>query len=119
MASTATRLYSWGGLVEGDRLQGVQLGEVLKGFRVRKEVVEVNGMMQQQHMECTNKRVYQLHKQQLFQQMKEKLVPVPLSLKVLEIACGNGHIICRTANKQVYTWGHGLNGQLGHGHTHN
>lgn len=34
---------------------------------------------------------------------------------MLEVSCGNAHTICRTSARHVYTWGYGVNGQLGHG----
>ena len=34
--------------------------------------------------------------------------------KVLELSCGDGHIVCRTISKKVYSWGINKYGQLGH-----
>ena len=34
---------------------------------------------------------------------------------IVEITCGNDHSICITASGEVYSWGLGTNGQLGHG----
>lgn len=39
--------------------------------------------------------------------------------KVLEVACGGKHSICKTYLGRVYTWGHGANGQLGTGSGYN
>ncbi|GMJ04711.1 hypothetical protein like AT1G69710 [Hibiscus trionum] len=36
---------------------------------------------------------------------------------VEEIACGSHHVAIVTSKKEVYTWGKGTNGQLGHGDT--
>ncbi|GMI87372.1 hypothetical protein like AT1G69710 [Hibiscus trionum] len=36
---------------------------------------------------------------------------------VEEIACGSHHVAIITAKKEIYTWGRGTNGQLGHGDT--
>ena len=35
--------------------------------------------------------------------------------RITEVACGSSHVILRTANKKVYTFGNGRFGQLGHG----
>ncbi|OMO79108.1 Zinc finger, FYVE-type [Corchorus olitorius] len=35
--------------------------------------------------------------------------------QVEEIACGSHHIAVRTSDAKIYTWGKGVNGQLGHG----
>ncbi|KAG9146343.1 hypothetical protein Leryth_008032 [Lithospermum erythrorhizon] len=34
---------------------------------------------------------------------------------VQEIACGSHHVVALTSKSEVYTWGKGTNGQLGHG----
>lgn len=34
--------------------------------------------------------------------------------KVVELSCGDGHIVCRTISKKVYSWGTNKQGQLGH-----
>ncbi|XP_020590968.1 E3 ubiquitin-protein ligase HERC2-like, partial [Phalaenopsis equestris] len=34
-----------------------------------------------------------------------------------EIACGSHHVVVLTARSEVYTWGRGANGRLGHGDT--
>ncbi|KAE8673234.1 pentatricopeptide repeat-containing protein [Hibiscus syriacus] len=36
---------------------------------------------------------------------------------VEDIACGSHHVAVVTSKKEVYTWGKGTNGQLGHGNT--
>lgn len=33
----------------------------------------------------------------------------------MEVACGHAHTALRTENGDVYTWGNGYYGQLGHG----
>ncbi|XP_033140913.1 PH, RCC1 and FYVE domains-containing protein 1 isoform X1 [Brassica rapa] len=38
---------------------------------------------------------------------------------VEEIACGSHHVAVLTSKSEVYTWGKGLNGQLGHGTVEN
>ncbi|XP_017973996.1 PREDICTED: uncharacterized protein LOC18604653 isoform X1 [Theobroma cacao] len=35
--------------------------------------------------------------------------------RIEEIACGSHHIVVRSSDAKVYTWGKGANGQLGHG----
>lgn len=35
--------------------------------------------------------------------------------KVVYVACGNQHTACVTEDGEVYTWGFGKNGALGHG----
>lgn len=35
--------------------------------------------------------------------------------KVNNVICGAKHVICKTANGNLYTWGWGGRGQLGHG----
>ncbi|OIT28076.1 PREDICTED: uncharacterized protein LOC109213096 [Nicotiana attenuata] len=35
-----------------------------------------------------------------------------------EIACGSFHVVALSSNSQLYTWGKGGNGQLGHGDNH-
>lgn len=35
--------------------------------------------------------------------------------KVVDAACGSGHTACITAEGEVFTWGNGKNGALGHG----
>lgn len=42
-------------------------------------------------------------------------VPLPAPVKILHIACGNGHIALLTDQYQLLTWGDGRKGQLGHG----
>jgi alpha-tubulin suppressor-like RCC1 family protein len=42
-------------------------------------------------------------------------VQVPFHEKVVQVACGQSHIICLTSNSDVYTFGSGLYGQLGQG----
>jgi alpha-tubulin suppressor-like RCC1 family protein len=42
--------------------------------------------------------------------------PIPLalgSIKVTKLVCGAGHTLVMTANKQLFTWGCNLLGQLG------
>lgn len=112
VAATSTRIYSWGGLVGGERL--VVGREGVKSYRMRKDQLEVNPDLDEVK-EATNKHTYYLQKYQVMQQIKDKIFHVSQNLKVIELACGNGHVICRTASKQVYTWGFGVNGQLGHG----
>ncbi|KAJ3012719.1 Regulator of chromosome condensation [Thoreauomyces humboldtii] len=47
-----------------------------------------------------------------------KLQPVPYLMKevknVLDIACGNNHVVCQQYGGKIYTWGDGDQGQLGH-----
>lgn len=38
---------------------------------------------------------------------------------VKEIACGSGHSAAITTNGELYTWGQGDHGRLGHGDTSN
>ena len=38
---------------------------------------------------------------------------------VREIACGSGHSAAITANGELYTWGQGDHGRLGHGNNTN
>ncbi|EOA33285.1 hypothetical protein CARUB_v10019712mg [Capsella rubella] len=38
---------------------------------------------------------------------------------VEEIACGSYHVAALTSKSEIYTWGKGLNGQLGHGNVEN
>ncbi|ESQ28266.1 hypothetical protein EUTSA_v10018063mg [Eutrema salsugineum] len=38
---------------------------------------------------------------------------------VEEIACGSYHVAVLTSKSEIYTWGKGLNGQLGHGNIEN
>ncbi|AAF22914.1 putative regulator of chromosome condensation; 48393-44372 [Arabidopsis thaliana] len=38
---------------------------------------------------------------------------------VEEIACGSYHVAVLTSKSEIYTWGKGLNGQLGHGNVEN
>lgn len=46
----------------------------------------------------------------------EILAPrVSRETSVEEIVCGYYHVAVLTCKSQVYTWGKGLNGQLGHG----
>lgn len=40
------------------------------------------------------------------------------SVSVEEIACGSYHVAALTSTAEVYTWGKGSNGQLGHGDRH-
>ncbi|XP_059303586.1 PH, RCC1 and FYVE domains-containing protein 1-like isoform X1 [Lycium ferocissimum] len=35
-----------------------------------------------------------------------------------EIACGSFHVVALSSNSELYTWGKGGNGQLGHGNNH-
>jgi len=42
-------------------------------------------------------------------------VQVPFAEKVVQVACGQSHIVALTANSDVYTFGSGLFGQLGTG----
>ena len=42
-------------------------------------------------------------------------VALPDSKKALDVACGFQHTACVTEDGEVYTWGHGKNGALGHG----
>ena len=42
-------------------------------------------------------------------------VPLSLQVKIMNIACGNGHIALLTDQYQLLTWGDGRRGQLGHG----
>merc|ERR1712185_849122 len=41
--------------------------------------------------------------------------PIGVQGTVLEIACGNEHVLARTSAGAVYTWGSGELGRLGHG----
>ena len=34
---------------------------------------------------------------------------------IRDIACGSSHSACITSNGELYTWGQGDNGRLGHG----
>jgi len=36
-------------------------------------------------------------------------------LKVIEISCGESHTLALTDEREIYTWGGGQLGQLGHG----
>lgn len=36
-----------------------------------------------------------------------------------EIACGSFHVASLSSDSEIYTWGKGVNGQLGHGDNHN
>ena len=38
---------------------------------------------------------------------------------VKEVACGSGHSAAITTNGELYTWGQGDHGRLGHGDTAN
>lgn len=42
-------------------------------------------------------------------------VQIPFHEKVVQVACGQSHIICLTSNSDVYTLGSGAYGQLGQG----
>ncbi|MED6193076.1 Ultraviolet-B receptor uvr8 [Stylosanthes scabra] len=44
-------------------------------------------------------------------------VKFPEDQKVIQISCGWRHTIAVTAKQNVYSWGRGTNGQLGHGET--
>jgi len=35
--------------------------------------------------------------------------------QVVDVACGQQHTACITKDGEVYTWGNGKNGALGHG----
>eukprot|EP00831_Metopus_contortus_P085511 TRINITY_DN995_c0_g1_i6.p1 TRINITY_DN995_c0_g1~~TRINITY_DN995_c0_g1_i6.p1 ORF type:complete len:171 (-),score=44.80 TRINITY_DN995_c0_g1_i6:34-501(-) len=41
-------------------------------------------------------------------------VALPKDLKVVDIACGEEHAALMTSSGEVFTWGYGLDGQLGH-----
>ncbi|MCH98438.1 ultraviolet-B receptor UVR8-like, partial [Trifolium medium] len=43
------------------------------------------------------------------------LVNFPRAQKVVQISCGWRHTIAVTDRANVYSWGRGANGQLGHG----
>ena len=42
---------------------------------------------------------------------------IQLPLKVKSVACGRAHILALTEGRDVYCWGEGKEGQLGHGRT--
>ncbi|KAJ8870688.1 hypothetical protein PR048_029712 [Dryococelus australis] len=44
-------------------------------------------------------------------------IPLPPRSRIMEVAVSNTHIIVLTADMQVYTWGEGGRGQLGHSET--
>ena len=43
------------------------------------------------------------------------IIPVLIGLKVLHVSCGAGHSVCTTEAAGVWSWGIGVQGQLGHG----
>ncbi|XP_061346881.1 ultraviolet-B receptor UVR8-like [Gastrolobium bilobum] len=52
-----------------------------------------------------------------FDRSSPEQVKFPHDQKVVQISCGWRHTIAVTENKNVYSWGRGANGQLGHGET--
>lgn len=46
---------------------------------------------------------------------RPKLIEVLHGLEIVDIACGGAHSAAITATGQVYTWGKGRYGRLGHG----
>ncbi|KAJ6366240.1 hypothetical protein OIU77_002759, partial [Salix suchowensis] len=42
-------------------------------------------------------------------------VKIPLDQKVVQISCGWRHTLAVTERQNVFSWGRGTNGQLGHG----
>ena len=50
-------------------------------------------------------------------QLRPQLVEVLRGKGVADIACGSGHTVVRTLAGEVYTWGRGDDGRLGHGDT--
>eukprot|EP01084_Bolivina_argentea_P095715 172046_1 len=50
---------------------------------------------------------------------KPKVIEALLSKHVIDIAAGNVHSLCVTADGQLYSWGQGGRGQLGHGDRNN
>ena len=50
-------------------------------------------------------------------QLRPQLVEVLRDKGVADIACGSGHTVVRTVAGEVYTWGRGDDGRLGHGDT--
>lgn len=50
---------------------------------------------------------------------RPKMVESLQGKHVKEIACGSGHSAAITTNGELYTWGQGSHGRLGHGDTAN
>eukprot|EP01084_Bolivina_argentea_P065209 118868_1 len=47
----------------------------------------------------------------------EKITEISIQTKFMDIYCGGGHTLALDCNGQIWSWGYGRNGQLGHGDT--
>lgn len=51
----------------------------------------------------------------LLQESPNPQLITALTAKIVDVVCGQYHSIALTSSGQVYTWGWGIHGQLGHG----
>eukprot|EP01084_Bolivina_argentea_P295349 508443_1 len=45
----------------------------------------------------------------------KQITPIPIQTKYMNIYCGVGHTLALDCNGQIWSWGYGHYGQLGHG----
>eukprot|EP01084_Bolivina_argentea_P010907 20357_1 len=48
-----------------------------------------------------------------------KITQIPTETTFMDIFCGSGHTLALDCNEQIWSWGRGYNGQLGHGDKNN
>ncbi|RDX61814.1 PH, RCC1 and FYVE domains-containing protein 1, partial [Mucuna pruriens] len=123
--SSSGRLYTWG---DGDKSQ---LGHA-RGSRLVPECVVALGTENICRVACghsltialtTSGHVYTMGSTaygQLGCPSSDGKVPTRVEDKIADsfvedIACGSYHVAVLTSKAEIYTWGKGLNGQLGHG----
>ncbi|KAE8663214.1 Regulator of chromosome condensation (RCC1) family with FYVE zinc finger domain [Hibiscus syriacus] len=127
-SSSSTKLFTWG---DGDK---GELGHGNREPRLSPQSVDALFDVNISQVACgqnltvtlsTSGQVYTMGSSaygQLGSRTVDGKVPTRVGGKIAgrfveEIACGSHHVAVVTSKKEVYTWGKGTNGQLGHGNT--
>ncbi|KAK8546963.1 hypothetical protein V6N13_099708 [Hibiscus sabdariffa] len=127
-SSSSTKLFTWGAGDKGELGHGDRKPRLLPQIVAALFDCDINQVACGQNLTValtTSGQVYTMGSStygQLGSPTADGKVPTRVRGKlaysfVEEISCGSHHVAIVTSKKEVYTWGKGTNGQLGHGDT--